>query len=189
MSKKSQSNDMSLWERVKKTVNPLSFNKKNIAAPENDAIAPAPLKMRVMKDEQKAKKTPLPQKSLPQKSLPQKSLPQKLSVEGRLDPKQVRRLQSGKEKIDARLDLHGYRVEEAHAGVKRFILATHARKLGWVCIITGKGVRGEGVLRQEVPLWLNSSELAPLIGEFATAPPKMGGTGALIIRLRKNPKA
>ena len=63
-------------------------------------------------------------------------------------------------------------------------------------VITGKGsLRDEGrsfyeddvrgVLRQAVPRWLALSDLAPLIVSFSEAPQRLGGGGALYIRLRK----
>ena len=52
--------------------------------------------------------------------------------------------------------------------------------------ITGKGGReGTGVIRAQVPRWLNEPRLRPLILAFEYAQPKDGGMGALYILLRR----
>jgi DNA-nicking Smr family endonuclease len=65
-----------------------------------------------------------------------------------------------------------------------------------VLVITGKGAEPDarrtyydedarGVLRQAVPHWLAAPDLAPLIVSYAEAPRRLGGEGALYVRLRK----
>jgi DNA-nicking Smr family endonuclease len=41
------------------------------------------------------------------------------------------------------------------------------------------------VLRQAVPHWLSGPELGLLVVSFAPAPRRLGGEGALYVRLRK----
>ena len=42
-----------------------------------------------------------------------------------------------------------------------------------------------GVLRQAVPHWLTAADLAPLVVSFSPAPRRLGGDGALYVRLRR----
>jgi len=82
------------------------------------------------------------------------------------------------------LDLHGRRAEQAHRDVVAFVTAAHAQGLRCVAIVTGKG-SGEtgGVLRRELPHWLNGPGLRPLI--LALAYPHRANTGAVHVLLRR----
>ena len=59
-------------------------------------------------------------------------------------------------------------------------------------VITGKGARPgsdphaeRGVLKRQVPLWLESAELRPLVVGFESAGIGHGGQGALYVRVRR----
>ena len=63
-------------------------------------------------------------------------------------------------------------------------------------VITGKGAAADttrpfyesderGVLRQAVPHWLAAPDLAPVVLSYSEAPRRLGGEGALYVRLRK----
>lgn len=112
-----------------------------------------------------------------------------------LDRRTFDKLRKGKMLIEARLDLHGMSREVAHAAVKNFIISSQERGLRTVIIITGKGkskstsdewlVRGKGVLKENVPYWLEGVELRPYVLKFISAQPKDGGTGALYVYLKR----
>ena len=88
--------------------------------------------------------------------------------------------------IDASLDLHGLTQEVAHAALIRFV--NGSAQLGRRCllVVTGKGNReGAGILRTQVPRWLNEPALRSLILAFAYAQPKHGGEGALYVLLKR----
>ncbi len=61
------------------------------------------------------------------------------------------RVKRGERKIEARLDLHGLRQEEAHDRLIVFIRKSYAAQKRMLLIITGKGERGQGVLRASLP--------------------------------------
>lgn len=90
--------------------------------------------------------------------------------------------------IDARIDLHGYTLDQALHQLEYFFKTAQLQGHIWVLIITGKGpirqsaADSGGVLRQNVPLWLDH---LPQVGAFATAQPQDGGSGALYVRLKK----
>ena len=111
--------------------------------------------------------------------------------------REMRRLSSGRQAIEARLDLHGLHQAAAHASLTGFLMQSRARGLRDVLIITGKGRSslqddlqyGEqeiGVLRRMVPLWLNEAGLSEYVTGFMQAPRNQGGEGALYVRLRRN---
>ncbi len=87
--------------------------------------------------------------------------------------------------IDARLDLHGLKVSDAHHRTHHFILGAVARGVRTLLIITGKGRRGEGMIRRELPYWLEAPALQPFILAMTYARPEEGGEGAYRILLRR----
>ena len=107
-----------------------------------------------------------------------------------VDKQNNKRLIKGRKIIEARLDLHGQTQEEARANLISFIQRSGARQHRCVLVITGKGLRlhsGEiGVLRRNVPRWLNEPPIRPLVLAFSHATPKDGGEGALYVLLKRN---
>ena len=98
-----------------------------------------------------------------------------------------KRLASGRQEIEAKLDLHGFRQSEAHALVSAFVARSHRDGRRLILVVTGKGrggVEDRGVLRRLVPLWLAEPRLSPLIVAFGEAGRGHGGEGALYIHLR-----
>ena len=70
------------------------------------------------------------------------------------------------------------------AALHAFLIQASAERLRCVEVITGRG-SGEqgGVLRRELPHWLNRAELRPLI--VAAQHPQPGNVGAVRILLRR----
>lgn len=101
-----------------------------------------------------------------------------------LDRRRWEDLRRGRLRPERTLDLHGKRAAEAYAEVRAFVLAAHAAGLRCIAIVTGKGA-GEagGVLRRELPHWLNAPELRGLI--LALAHPQGGNVGAVHLLLRR----
>ncbi len=102
-----------------------------------------------------------------------------------LDHRSAERLRRGRMSVDARLDLHGHSQVEAHDAVIRFVADHTAIGHRCVLIVTGKGARGGGVLRQRVPEWLAQPPCRAHIVATATARPNHGGDGALYVLLRR----
>jgi DNA-nicking Smr family endonuclease len=87
--------------------------------------------------------------------------------------------------IGATLDLHGFTKLEAYAKVASFITFQRRQGHRHVLIITGKGRGAEvGVLRANLPDWLNEPALRPLISAMAHGRPEKGGTGVLHVLLK-----
>jgi DNA-nicking Smr family endonuclease len=103
---------------------------------------------------------------------------------GGLDRRRWDALRRGRLAPERTLDLHGRRADEAHQAVTAFVTAAHAQGLRCVAIVTGKGT-GEtgGVLKRELPHWLNAAPLRTLI--LALAHPHRANTGAVHILLRR----
>ncbi|MBL6457571.1 Smr/MutS family protein [Belnapia sp. T6] len=101
-----------------------------------------------------------------------------------IDARRWRALRRGKTRPERVLDLHGRRAQEAHADVRRFLVQAQADGLRCVAIVTGKGSSTEGgVLRRELPFWLNAAELRPLV--LGAAHPHASNPGAVHLLLRR----
>lgn len=99
-----------------------------------------------------------------------------------------RRLRRGAYRTDAELDLHGMRTDEARLAVARFLAEAGDRDARCVRIIHGKGLRSKGegpVLKQRLDGWLRRRQD---VLAFCSARREHGGTGAVYVLLRANPR-
>lgn len=190
--------EQALWDQIARTATPL--HPKRPAA-ENK---PAP-------------KPPKPARAKPEPSALPGPLPTTLRIEGKgarrnghdlqapltqrmkeapvhMDRKTHAKMKRGKIVPEARLDLHGMTVSQAHIALLNFVVNGHARGLRLILVITGKGKdRDEagpiptryGVLRHQVPQWLRMVPLAPLVLQVTTAAQRHGGHGAYYVYLRR----
>ncbi len=103
---------------------------------------------------------------------------------GGVDRSTWTRLRAGKLSPERTLDLHGRTVQRAHADLHAFLGAALSERLRCVEVITGRG-SGEtgGVLRREVPLWLNGPALRPIV--LAASHPHPANQGSIRILLRR----
>lgn len=102
-----------------------------------------------------------------------------------LDGLTARRFKRGELSIDRVLDLHGYGRVDAYDVMARTVRAMDATGERILAIITGKGRGGEGVLKRELPLWLNDDAVRPYIIAATHAPYRMGGQGAVLVMLKR----
>jgi DNA-nicking Smr family endonuclease len=168
--------ERALWESVAKQTRPL--RKKSRAAKPHDT---AP----VEETPAAASPKPLPPARIPRISAPE--LPPPLAPIGRRERSQLSR---GRKEIEARLDLHGMTQIRAHRALSGFLQRAHSEGLTFVLVITGKGKMGveaeRGVLRRQVPQWLNLPEFRTLVVGFEEAHIGHGGEGALYVRIRRS---
>lgn len=101
-------------------------------------------------------------------------------------------LRRGQQGVEAAIDLHGMRQDEAHLALRGFLRREQARGTRLALVVTGKGgpapaLFGEerGVLRRMVPHWLRLPEMRSLVLGFEEAEQRHGGSGALYVRLRR----
>ena len=112
-----------------------------------------------------------------------------------MDAKAFSRLKRGKLVPEARIDLHGMTLDQAHPALSRFVMTSHARGMRLVLVITGKGSREDpydpmphrrGVLKRQVPMWLRQPPLAQVVLQTAEAHIRHGGSGAYYVYLRRD---
>lgn len=97
------------------------------------------------------------------------------------------KLRRGEWVVQAQLDLHGMRTEQAREEVAHFLAQAHRNGLRCVRIIHGKGLGSlnrQPVLKDKVLRWL--TQRLEVIA-FCQAPPFAGGSGALLVLLRQPP--
>ena len=102
-----------------------------------------------------------------------------------LDRRTAQRMTRGALSIEARVDLHGLTRDQAQGRLFSFINQSYEHGRRTVLVITGKGQGGTGVLKSEVPRWLNLPTLRQKILGFSHAQPKDGGDGALYVLIKR----
>jgi DNA-nicking Smr family endonuclease len=176
--------DAALWEKVVEKARPLKRGR--------NAAAPKPAKIAAPVAKAKPPQGPRPAQPAPKPAPKLAHVPRAAP----LDRQTSRQLDKGRIEVEARLDLHGMRQRDAHAQLRRFLKTAQARGLRHVLVITGKGAEQaasksfyeedeRGVLRNAVPHWLAEPDFAALVVSFSPAPRRLGGEGALYVRLRR----
>lgn len=192
--------DVHLWEQVKATAEPLKKKStryqvktephRKVAQSSEDRFAPSK-KLRG--------RSPSTSERSPGRASHSKTAKSKASSPvNKFNRRQLRQIATGREDIEARLDLHGLRQREAHQALRAFLLRAQSDGKRMVLIITGKGMAGKsneealysdgerGVLKRLVPQWLAEAELRNFVIGYSTANARHGGEGALYVRLRRS---
>jgi DNA-nicking Smr family endonuclease len=97
------------------------------------------------------------------------------------------RLRRGDFPLDAEFDFHGLDARQARRALVEQLEAARARGARCVLVVHGRGQHSETtpVLRHELPGWLQERPLAAIVMAFCTAPANRGGSGALLVLLRR----
>ena len=170
-----------LWQQIAGTVKPLKRRGDTKSAIAAKTDAPEPSTKGEGNTPRPAHRRPVGPTGSPQPALVSGAGPG-------MDKRTATRLRRGQIDIDGRIDLHGMTQQEAHGNLSDFIKYSAGAGRRCLLVITGKGIgKGGlgGVLRAQLPSWLNSPELRPLILAFAPAQPRDGGGGAFYVYLRK----
>lgn len=194
MSRRLSPEDHALWDRVKASAQPLHPVQAIPAPPAREPTPPT------SSPPAPAAPAPVPRFRIGQAADHRRSddlLPGLAESLGRsplrMDAGTFGRLRRGKLRPEARIDLHGMTLAEAHPALISFILASRAAGRRLVLVITGKGRESDdlapmpvraGRLRHEVPRWLALPPLAPHVLQVSFAHRRHGGEGALYVYLR-----
>ncbi len=113
-----------------------------------------------------------------------------------IDRRNLDRLRRGKLPIEATIDLHGDTQAVAHRRLGAFLARAQAAGRRCVLVITGKGRLGRseagqepGVIRANLPRWLNEAPNRERVLAFAQAQPSHGGAGAFYVLLKRRREA
>lgn len=169
--------EQKLWSLVASTVHPLPGRRLEPPA----ARAPAP---------PAAGKTQDPAARIPVTEAKPPTRPPHpwLGPEG-IEPGRKRRIVRERDPIGAHIDLHGLDQDRARPALFAFVRQAQAEGLRAVLVITGKGTRGDGVLRRRVPEWLADPALREVVAGISEAHRRHGGEGALYIALKRKARA
>lgn len=181
--------ERALWDRVAERTTPIDQQRPNVAPEPPKSVTP------------KSPGDPVPPFRVGQtgtRQRPNDVLPgiaDRLSTAPvNMDHKSFGKMKRGKLKPEARLDLHGMTMAEAHPELVAFILGSQSMGRRLVLVITGKGKDRDdggpiptrhGVLRHQVPQWLALPPLAQAILQVTPAHLKHGGHGAYYVYLRR----
>jgi DNA-nicking Smr family endonuclease len=181
--------------------------RKRAARPTSDeealfraAMADAkPIERRNPVAEDPAHPAPQPKKAKPAKTAPPvaprapiqlRNPPKSVLEAGKaadLDRRTMDKLRKGKMRPEGRLDLHGMTADRALGALNAFLADRQAAGKRCVLVITGKGSlkEGGGVIRRELPSWLNAPGNRSRVLGFAGAQPTDGGGGAFYVLLKR----
>jgi DNA-nicking Smr family endonuclease len=181
--------EVELWRQVTQTIAP-SPGRASMpeSAPEAPVVAAVP-----------QVKTPrnmvgFREPFLPGYTPPVQQPPSALAPLSPLERRLRQRLSRGRTEVDAVMDLHGLRQDQAHGVLRQFLFNAQGSGAKLVLVITGKGGRSQdlaswhsetGVLRRSVPQWLRAPEMRGVVIGFEEAAHHHGGAGALYVRIRR----
>ncbi|KHQ52449.1 Smr/MutS family protein [Mameliella alba] len=187
--------EQELWQQVARTADPL--HKRPARKTEEAKPAPKPLSSGKETSRDPLSPFTMGDKSAPRTQthvFPKTTADHLHEAPVRMDAKAFTRLKRGKLVPEARIDLHGMTVDRAHGALAQFILNAHARGFRLVLVITGKGQREDpydpmprrrGVLKTQVPMWLQMPPLAGAVLQVSQSHRKHGGEGAYYVYLKR----
>ncbi|WP_239479642.1 Smr/MutS family protein [Actibacterium sp. 188UL27-1] len=180
--------ELALWQQVARTATPLNKPKARQAAEEAGPVeSPVTPPAEIPKFDMAQTARPSGGASIAYASASSKAAPQ-------MDSKKFVKMRSGKLDPDARIDLHGMTLNQAHPALNGFVLSSHRAGRRLLLVITGKGKTvpddgpipsSRGVLRRHVPQWLRLPPLSAIVLEVTPAHIRHGGDGAYYVYLRR----
>ena len=182
MAKKSlDDDDITLWKKVAETVTPIA--REDFIIPE-PVVSVSPVKPAVTpKVKPVQSQAARPQMKKIQSSLLPADLDQK--GYGGISRAAAKSMKSGQSGYTKKIDLHGSNLADAHQKLKSFVLSAAAEGHRHILVITGKGTANKGVIRTNLPIWLNEAPLSAHVIAYCQAQIKDGGAGAWYVNLRR----
>lgn len=104
-----------------------------------------------------------------------------------LDNSTWKKLQKGEIKSESRLDLHGFTAQHAFLLLEDFLLKAYRQHIRCVEVITGVGnpSQGGGILKRELPHWLNRPYIQSIILATSYVSPTNGGAVRILLKRKR----
>jgi DNA-nicking Smr family endonuclease len=105
-----------------------------------------------------------------------------------LDRHVLRRLRRGEFAVQAHVDLHGLKRDEARNELEAFLQRSRQAGKRCVLVVHGRGLHSKDqvpVLKEALKRWMATARFADHVLAFATARPHDGGLGAVYVLLRR----
>lgn len=162
-----------LWTMVTANVRPFRARPAPVAEP----ALPAPKVAEPMREKRLAPAAHRDRPPPPKPAAPLAEIDRRMRV----------KIKRGRLEVDAKLDLHGMRQDEAQRALSAFLRRAQTDGAKVAIVVTGKGLSREegGVLRRVVPMWLQAPSLRDVVVGFGEAARHHGGEGALYVQLRR----
>lgn len=192
--------DAAVWNYTAATIEPLKRGKPRVhvsnQASDDAAAAKASLRRHAQEKPAVSNHKALHKTIYSAPAARTPNLPRAAPELAEFDRNSARKIRGGRIEIEARVDLHGLRQSEAHAALRSFLFRCQSRGLRFVLIITGKGKSAaadspyrdfeneRGVLKRNVPRWLEEPDVRSIVVSFTTAAVQHGGEGAIYVHLR-----
>ncbi len=183
------SDERALWRHVTATVTALGDRDRRLLNDDAGAVPPC--------GEKKRAAEPAGRSSKRRRVAPAGKVAKPIA-EARQDPPPReagdRRARRGRVEIEARIDLHGLRFDEARRALLSFLQRAQGQGLRSTLVITGKGAmqrrdafsnENRGVIRASFTDWLAEPAFAGLVWGYAPAHRRHGGGGAFYVFVKK----
>jgi DNA-nicking Smr family endonuclease len=156
--------DRALWASYASRISPLAARERPVPPAEPAVAAPSPRARRVAAARARHVASP----------------PLAIGVQpSGIDSASWHRFRVGRLRASRTLDLHGHTAQRAFHALAAFLRSAHAEGLRCVEVVTGQG----GVLRRELPHWLNRPEFRSMV--LAAAHPHAANPGSVRLLLRR----
>ena len=187
--------DRELWDRVRANTKAIKRSDLEVERFDLDVSLPAPAPRNLRKAKTVILGKPVGPSRGPAHNLAPAIHDQVRQAPVQMDQKSFGKLKRGKLRPEGKIDLHGMTLDRAHPILTSFVMNAHAQGKRLILVVTGKGkMRDEGgpipvrhgVLRHQVPQWLQMQPMKSVVLQIAQAHVSHGGGGAYYVYLRRH---
>ena len=187
--------DRELWDRVRANTERMERSNLEVERFDPDVSLPAPASRNLRKAKSVILGKPAGSSRLPAHNLEPAIHDHIRQAPVQMDQKSFGKLKRGKLRPEGKIDLHGMTVDRAHPVLTGFVMNAHAQGKRLILVVTGKGKERDeggpipvrlGVLRHQVPQWLQMQPMKSVVLQIAQAHVSHGGGGAYYVYLRRN---
>ncbi|MEQ6202948.1 Smr/MutS family protein [Sulfitobacter sp. HNIBRBA2951] len=189
--------DRELWDRVRANTQPMTRSNLEVQRfdPDIDTPETAPAPRGLRKAKSVILGRPTGTTRAPAHNLAPAIHDQIRQAPVQMDQKSFTKLKRGKLRPEGKLDLHGMTLDRAHPALTGFVMSAHASGKRLILVVTGKGKQRDeggpipvrhGVLRHQVPQWLQMQPMKSVVLQVAQAHISHGGGGAYYVYLRRH---